>query len=232
MLRCGFSEPVIRDLVKNALGGQGPLCGQSSRSIAVQQRLCDHFLMASWKALSRTPRCAAFAVIVGFLLCTSPAFAIASGSCASRPSIQEVDPQVPSVIGKQLFDEIIAWIAINTSYDVAQAYNDPPTISFCEIGDVIDYEQSDLLVDAALLAAFDRGRRHIFLTHPWSPVNLFDQSVLLHELIHDVQLQNRTWECVGAPESEAYLLQDKWLVEHGVRHPFDWQMIRLLSQCQ
>jgi len=29
MLRCGFSEPVIRDLVKNALGGQGPLCGHS-----------------------------------------------------------------------------------------------------------------------------------------------------------------------------------------------------------
>ena len=49
MLRCGFSEPVIRDLVKNALGGQGPLCGQnggmhplhlqSSRRLPSKERL-------------------------------------------------------------------------------------------------------------------------------------------------------------------------------------------------
>jgi hypothetical protein len=140
-------------------------------------------------------------------------------------------PPVPSIVGDALFNELIAWIAINTSYNLASLYHDPPTISFCQVGEIIDYEHSDLLVDAALLAAFDRTERHIYLTHPWSPVNLFDQSVLLHELIHDLQLQNRDWDCPGAPEREAYLLQDKWLFEHGIMHPFDWQLISLLSRC-
>ena len=44
-------------------------------------------------------------------------------------------------------------------------------MSFRQVGEIIDYEHSDLLVDAALLAAFDRIDRHIFLTHLWSPAN-------------------------------------------------------------
>lgn len=157
----------------------------------------------------------------------------AQGLDTCRP-IQRPDsqaPQVPSVVGEDLFDHLIAWIAINTSYDLMTAYHDPPTISFCRAGETIDYENADLLVDVSLLAAYDRQERHIFLTHPWSPLNLFDQSVLLHELIHDVQLQNRVWACPGAPEREAYLLQDKWLVEHGLQYRFDWRMISRLSRC-
>ena len=130
-----------------------------------------------------------------------------------------------------MFKEMIAWIALNTSYDLLTVYNAPPTVSFCEVGEVIEYEQADLLVDAVLLAAYDREKRHIFLTHPWSPLNYFDQSVLLHELIHDVQLQNKDWDCVGAPELEAYQLQDKWLFEHGIIHQFNWPMILRLSIC-
>lgn len=130
-----------------------------------------------------------------------------------------------------MFNELIAWIAMNTSYDLFVVYTDPPTISFCEVGEVIEYEHADLLVDAVLLAALDREKRHIFLTYPWSPMNYFDQSVLLHELIHDVQLQNQDWDCVGAPEWEAYQLQDKWLFEHGIIHQFNWPMIKRLSLC-
>jgi hypothetical protein len=153
-------------------------------------------------------------------------------TCRPFPRPDRSAPQVPSVVGQALFDQLVAWIAINTSYDLMMVYTDPPTISFCQVGETIDYEHADLLVDASLLAAYDRQERHIFLTHPWSPLNLFDQSVLLHELIHDVQLENRDWDCPGAPEREAYLLQDKWLVEHGVEHAFDWRMISLLSLCQ
>jgi hypothetical protein len=66
---------------------------------------------------------------------------------------------------------------------------------------------------------------------PWSPDSLVDRSVLLHELVHDVQLRNRDWDCTGAPEWEAYRLQDLWLQEHGVILPFDWPAIRRLSEC-
>jgi hypothetical protein len=53
----------------------------------------------------------------------------------------------------------------------------------------------------------------------------------LHELIHDVQLLNRDWDCAGSTEWEAYRLQDQWLQEQGVILPFDWPAIRRLSEC-
>ncbi|MBF9060818.1 hypothetical protein HKCCSP123_16675 [Rhodobacterales bacterium HKCCSP123] len=165
------------------------------------------------------------------LACAVPAVAEGLADCRPVPRPAATGRSVPEVIGTRLFDDLIAWIAINTSYDMLLAYTDPPSLSFCRVGDLIVYEHADLLVDPALFAAFDRERRHIFLTEPWSMLNLFDQSVLLHELIHDVQLSNRDWPCRGAPELEAYYLQDRWLQEHGIRHPFDWDVIRFLSHC-
>ena len=170
-------------------------------------------------------------VVCAALAYSAPAFAQAPETCRPVPRPAATDPTVPEVIGARLFDEMIAWIAMNTSYDLLQAHEDPPTLSFCRVGDMIVYEQEDVLVDPVLFAAYDRERRHIFLTEPWAMLNLFDQSVLLHELIHDVQLSNRAWPCRGAPELEAYFLQDRWLQERGIRHPFDWDVIRFLSRC-
>ena len=187
--------------------------------------------MVSKKAVIRNILCAAAAVLSGFPTGHSPAPADALDSCTPAPLPEPTYRQVPDVIGEELFKELIGWIAMNTTYDLVSAYSDPPTLSFCAVGEIITYEQSDLLVDPILLAAFDRERRHIFLTQPWSPLSYFDQSVLLHELIHDVQLQNREWDCVGAPELEAYRLQDKWLFEHNIMHRFNWPMITRLSLC-
>lgn len=187
--------------------------------------------MMAKNVASRNILCAAAVVLAGFPTGNRSVSADELEACQPSPRVETPYPAVPSVIGEQLFNQMIAWIAMNTSYDLLATYNDPPTISFCKVGDVIAYEQSDLLVDAVLLAAFDREKRHIFLTYPWSPLNYFDQSVLLHELIHDVQLQNRDWECAGAPELEAYHLQDKWLYEHNIKHQFNWTMIRRLSAC-
>lgn len=151
--------------------------------------------------------------------------------CPQPPRTEGHAPQVPAMIGQRLFNELIAWIAINTSYDLSTVYRDPPTISFCQIGDVIPYERSNLVVDASLLAVFDQDRRHISLRRPWTILSYFDQSVLLHELVHDAQLQAGEGECPGDKEREAYLLQDKWLFERGVNYSFDWAMIARLSAC-
>ena len=104
-------------------------------------------------------------------------------------------------------------------------------ISFCAVGDRVAYEDGDLIVDAVLHAVYDLKDRRILLVQPWSAENPYDVSVLLHELIHDVQLSNPEWDCIGAPEFEAYWLQDKWLAQHGVRPGFNWPEIRKLSLC-
>ena len=143
----------------------------------------------------------------------------------------DVDPATAEFVNRGLITELIGWIAISTMYDVSATYSSPPEILFCDVGEIIAYESDDLLVDALLGAVYDRSRQQIHLVRPWSPDDPFDVSVLLHELIHDVQLNNRDWPCVGAPEFEAYWLQDKWLSEHGKRLDLSWRYVRELSEC-
>ncbi len=162
--------------------------------------------------------------------------------CAASPALAlepetacPVPPPAPlsdlPVVTERLLDDLTGWIALHTGYDVSVTYRDPPLITFCDIGDTVTYEGREILVDEALRAAYDARDRHIHIVLPWTADDAFDRSVLLHELIHDVQLRNRDWECIGAPEWEAYKLQDMWLREHGVVHDFNWLVIYMLSRC-
>lgn len=140
-------------------------------------------------------------------------------------------PLKPISVSENITNELIGWIALHTMYDVSLLFNEPPKITFCEIGDMIDYEASTIRVEPFLSAAFNLPEREIYLVMPWSQDDPYDRSVLLHELIHDVQLSNRDWPCVGAPEMEAYRLQAKYLAENGVKPDFDWAGIYALSRC-
>ncbi len=151
--------------------------------------------------------------------------------CSSTHLVQVEGSDAAFLVPRTLYDQLVGWIALHTFYDVLELYKAPPSLSFCKVGDLVAYEGRDLLVEPALQAAYDVDRRHIYLVHPWSVFDLFDQSVLLHELIHDAQLSNRDWDCPGAPELEAYLLQDQWLVQHGIAYNFDWSAILRRSTC-
>ena len=135
------------------------------------------------------------------------------------------------VVAQSDLDKLIGWIALRTDYDVSSVYHNPPEIVFCQVGEIVDYEAEGLLVDEILAAAYDLKRRRIYLVKPWATDDLFDLSVLLHELIHVVQLDNRDWPCAGAPEWEAYTLQSVWLRNQGIIAGFDWSTIYKLSQC-
>lgn len=135
------------------------------------------------------------------------------------------------VVTRSELDRVIGWIALRTDYDLSLVYRDPPEIVFCQVGEMVDYETEGLLVDELLAAAYDLSRRRIYLVQPWTAEDPFDLSVLLHELIHAAQLDNRDWPCPGAPEWEAYTLQALWLRERGVFPNFDWKAIYRLSQC-
>ncbi len=148
------------------------------------------------------------------------------GDCPSHPAHASANQVSP-----ELVKSLIGWVAVNTMYDVSMSYRSPPEITFCDVGETIDYEDGVLIVDPILGAAFDLSRRTIHLVRPWSADDQYDASVLLHELIHDIQLTNRDWDCIGQPELEAYWLQDKWLAEQGVRSGFDWPLIKRMSTC-
>jgi len=148
----------------------------------------------------------------------------------AQPSAEEC-LQPPTEDARLLLPELARWIDAQTGYDASAVIDDPPWIEFCSTGEAIAYEGDHVLVEDGLRAAYDMAARRIYLVEPWSAGNLFDRSVLLHELVHDIQLRNRDWPCIGAPEWEAYKLQDAWLKEQGHVHEFDWLFIYMTSRC-
>ena len=141
------------------------------------------------------------------------------------------DCDAPTAPAPELVEDLAKWIEVNTSYDVRRILLDPPRVVFCNTEEIIQYEGQELRVEPGIRAAFDATDRVIFLVRPWDTTNTYDISVLLHEMIHDVQLTNRRWDCKGAPEWEAYNLQAAWLREHGIEPEFDWLQIYMTSRC-
>ena len=137
----------------------------------------------------------------------------------------------PAHVPQSVVDDLLDWIAEATDYDVADARANPPDITFCSVGDVIPYETDHVLVNDTLSGAYDLPNRRIILVRPWDPDDIRDRSVLLHELIHHVQLGNRDYACIEAPEWEAYKLQEAYLDEHGIASGFDWLQIYFQAQC-
>ncbi len=155
--------------------------------------------------------------------------------CTSDSQISETSARVsvdaPDDLEKSLIDSLLDWVELNTEYDVSKTREDPPVLHFCTVGERIEYEGRRIIVDAGLNAAYDSQLRTIYIVGSWNPDSISDQSILLHELLHDVQLQNREWYCLQQPEWEAYKLQDAWLQQQGVDSGFDWLYIYFLSRC-
>jgi hypothetical protein len=71
------------------------------------------------------------------------------------------------------------------------------------------------------LALYGREVRILYLSNRLTFDNLIDQSILLHELVHHMQVINAApIECREAQEALAYRLQVVWLREHGVADPY------------
>ena len=151
----------------------------------------------------------------------------------SRAAFKSPVPlQTDSVVSGSIIVELITWIGANTGYDIRHSLADPPVVSFCDIGDTIHYEATDIVVEAPMAAAYDLAERRVFLVRPWDPSKPEDLSTLLHELAHDVQFLNRDWPCSQAPEWQAYGLQARWLAEQGIDAKFDWLQVYVASKCR
>ena len=147
-----------------------------------------------------------------------------AGRVALLPDSPGSEPEV-AVAG------LLAWIADVTDYDVSASLADPPEIDFCDTGDWVAYEGDSVLVEDSLRAVYDLTRRRILIVRPFDAGQPRDLSVLLHELVHDVQYLNRSWDCPNATEWQAYKLQEQWLAEQGIDAGFDWLQIYFLSRC-
>ena len=141
------------------------------------------------------------------------------------PTVPRADP---GTIQPDLVIDLLGWIAASTNYDTS---SEPPEITFSQIGDTIPYDSGTAVISDTLHGAYDPLNSRIILVRPWDVADPRDLSVLLHELVHHVQLTNRSYECPQAPEWEAYKLQAAYLTENGIASEFDWLQIYFLSKC-
>lgn len=127
--------------------------------------------------------------------------------------------------------DLLEWIGEHSKYDVAGPLDDPPQISFCECGEIIEYEGRSITVHEGVKGIYDLQVNRITLVRPWDRRDLLNVSTLLHELVHVVQYHSREWPCWHATEWQAYKLQEQWLMERRIDPGFNWVEIRLLSSC-
>lgn len=86
-------------------------------------------------------------------------------------------------------------------------------------------------------ALYSKSEHLINLSESWKKDDLLDQSILVHELVHHLQVQNRIQlECWGRYEAQAYDLQINWLSAQGVRDPYSLlhasrTAIKSLAEC-
>lgn len=74
---------------------------------------------------------------------------------------------------------------------------------------------------AIVCGLYDDATQTILLPDGCSPENILDQSTLLHELVHHVQVVTQMeYPCPAARERLAYGLQAQWLEEKGIADPY------------
>ena len=84
---------------------------------------------------------------------------------------------------------------------------------------------------------YSRETHIVYLRDTWNPDNLFDRSLLVHELVHHLQMLNKLrMACPEEYEAQAYQLQIEWLREQGIQDPYKLLgltelAIDSLSQC-
>jgi hypothetical protein len=70
-------------------------------------------------------------------------------------------------------------------------------------------------------ALYSKNERLIFLASTWKKDDILDQSILVHELVHHLQMENHIQlECWGRYEARAYELQIQWLRGQGIDDPY------------
>jgi hypothetical protein len=124
----------------------------------------------------------------------------------------------PSVISSETIRSHLNWIIQQTGWVPTANVPAIKITSFARLR-----ELSGLSSDAEWIrpaAFYSKGEHVIYLADSWNKDDLVDQSVLVHELVHHLQIEDHIkLACWGRYEAQAYELQILWLRIQGVKDP-------------
>jgi hypothetical protein len=128
---------------------------------------------------------------------------------------QEVSPSVK--ITSETVRSYINWIVQQTGWPAA---NVPPIkiTSFTHLRELSGLSSEPESIRPA--AFYSKDEHVIYLADSWKKDDLVDQSILVHELVHHLQIEDQIqFACWGRYEAQAYELQIQWLGTQGVKDP-------------
>lgn|SRR5690242_6172105 len=145
---------------------------------------------------------------------------VARGNAASQDSGQQRELHAKSGVEERggLAEAELKWIAAKTGWR---------QISVPEIRTKTSAELSTMFfgdpegIDGIRpLALYARDEHILYISDALKFDNLADRSILLHELVHHLQVANGAQStCREAAEAQAYGLQIQWLREQGIENP-------------
>lgn len=155
-----------------------------------------------------------YAASIALLLAISLTFSQApSAEHASEPTSISANLSADTVRG------YIKWIVDQTGWPIADV---PPikTVSSNELTKMLLGPSSEL-EPVQPGALYSKNEHLIFLASTWKKDDTLDQSILIHELVHHLQMENHIQlECWGRYEAQAYELQIRWLRSQDVEDPY------------
>jgi hypothetical protein len=128
---------------------------------------------------------------------------------------QEIAPSVK--ISSETVRSYLDWIIQQTGWPAAGV---PPirVTSFAHLRELSGLSSEAEWIRPA--AFYSKGERVIYLADSWNKDDLVDQSILVHELVHHLQIEDQIqFACWGRYEAQAYELQIQWLRTQGVKDP-------------
>lgn len=141
---------------------------------------------------------------------------------------------------------LLLWINQNTTYNYDPDLGLPDLIvaSQMQLAEVIIDDKATLANerDSAsfqdfinqLQAVYNHDLKTILLSNKIDPTSGYGRSVLVHELIHFIQYQQKQNEkvaCLSALERDAYTLQARYMDTHDIPKNFDEATIAIRSMC-
>ena len=122
-------------------------------------------------------------------------------------------------LASEMIPRMIAWIAASTGWKGQPA----PPVHFAtpaQLARMLYGENAgaDRICPTAL---YSIERHEVYLSTAWKADDLRDRSMLLHELVHHLQVLDKVKvDCQALYDRQAYHWQTTWLREQGIAEPY------------
>jgi hypothetical protein len=139
----------------------------------------------------------------------------AENTLHNEHAVQEIAPSVK--ISSETVRSYLDWIIQQTGWPAAGV---PPirVTSFAHLRELSGLSSEAEWIRPA--AFYSKGEHVIYLADSWNKDDLVDQSILVHELVHHLQIEDQIqFACWGRYEAQAYELQIQWLRTQDVKDP-------------